>query len=318
MTTVFLPLVMNDWVVVEEPMEKTLGIDVSRWQDNNSTAQQMNFTKAVAMGAKFVFIKSSQRLWTDEDILYNWKTAKRAGLLRGAYHFLDWDVSPKAQAQYAWSIIKDDPGELPPVIDFEYWNPPPTNAYDLLWQYVVEMERLSRKKPIIYTGAFFWDVHGSDAAVWKNYPLWIASYSTQEYMENNMARLTPWDRWTFWQYTSKGDGLAFGAESLDLDMNWFNGSLNDLLVFSGSEIIPEPTQPEPPPIDVILPTLKVISDVRIRTEPSTRTLSTTIRMRKVGEIVKVEEIKINSNTNIWVRDSEGWSAVFYADWQYMK
>lgn len=58
----YLPLIMNNWVVPQEgEMTKTLGIDVSRWQDNNSTAQQMDFTKSVSMGAKFVFIKSSRR-----------------------------------------------------------------------------------------------------------------------------------------------------------------------------------------------------------------------------------------------------------------
>ena len=319
MTTVFMPLVMNEFVVAEEEeqMSYTLGIDVSRWQDNNSTAQQMDFTKSVAMGAKFVFIKSSQALWTDEDILYNWKSAKNAGLLRGAYHFLDWIADPLKQAQYAWSIIQSDPGELPPVIDFEYWNPPPPKAYDLLWQYVVEMEILSGRKPIIYTGAFFWDAHGSDAQVWNDYPLWLASYSTQEYMEYNLDRLTPWDKWTFWQWTDKGDGLAFGAESLGLDMNYFNGSLNDLKVFAGIENIPIPV-PAPPTNVVLLPELKVISDVRIRTLPNTSTVSATIRMRRVGETVNVLDIKVNAVNSVWARDAEGWSAVVHADYKYME
>ena len=79
-------------------MTKTLGIDVSRWQDNNSTAQKMDFAKAHAAGARFVFIKASQQLWTDEDIFYNWKSAKAAGLLRGAYHFLTWDKPGRDQA----------------------------------------------------------------------------------------------------------------------------------------------------------------------------------------------------------------------------
>lgn len=223
-----------------------LGIDVSRWQDNNSTAQQMDFKKSVAQGAKFVFIKSSQALWVDEDILYNWKASKSAGLLRGAYHFLDWIADPRKQAQYAWSIIQSDPGELPPVIDFEYWNPPPPNAYDILWNYVVEMERLSGKKPIIYTGAFFWDKYGTDAKVWTNYPLWIASYTTREYMEGNIAKMMPWNTWAFWQYTDKGDGIAFGAESKGLDMNFFNGSLDDLYKFAGITAV----KPEPQPIDI--------------------------------------------------------------------
>ena len=312
--TVYLPLVMNEFVVAEEePMTYTLGLDVSRWQDDNSTAQQMDFTKSVAMGAKFVFIKSSQRLWTDEDILYNWKTAKAAGLLRGAYHFLDWEVSPKEQAQYAWSVIQNDPGELPPVIDFEYWNPPPANAYDMLWNYVIEMERLSGKKPIIYTGAFFWESYGTQADVWKNYPLWIASYSTQEYMEYNLARLTPWDKWTFWQYSSKGDGIAFGAESLNLDMNYFNGSLNDLLVFSGSEIIPKPVTPSP---ELILPFLTVIRNVNIREEPNTsaKILGTYVPY----QCVDVLEIKPINAVSVWVRTEKGWSAVVHYGVRYME
>lgn len=294
----------------------TFGIDVSRWQDNNSTAQQMDFTKSVAMGAKFVFIKSSQRLWTDEDILYNWKTSKAAGLLRGAYHFLDWDVSPREQAKYAWSIIEHDPGELPPVIDFEYWNPPPPKAYDILWNYVVEMEKLSGKKPIIYTGAFFWDKYGTDAEVWKNYPLWIASYTSQDYMEANIKKLTPWDKWTFWQYTDKGDGLAFGAESLGLDMNWFNGSLDELKAFAGIENLPKPPTPEPPPTSVVLPTLKVLRTVNIRTQPTTSAQA--IGYYVAGNVVKVLEIKPINAVSVWIRTSKGWSAVTHYGMKYME
>ena len=229
-------------------MTRVLGIDVSKWQDKDSTPQMMDFHKSYSAGARFVFIKSSQASYADPDILMNWQNAKNAGLLRGAYHFLTWDVDPRKQAQYAWSIIQADPGELPPVCDFEWWNTPPSNAYDKLWNYVVEMERLSGKKPIIYTGAYFWQAYGTQADVWENYPLWIAAYSNETYMTDLMKRLTPWDRWHFWQYTSKGDGLLFGAESLDLDMNWFNGSMADLLAFAGIE---EP-QPKPAPCDPAL------------------------------------------------------------------
>ncbi|MCJ7518584.1 MAG: hypothetical protein MUO42_02800, partial [Anaerolineaceae bacterium] len=69
------------------------GIDVSHWQNDKSTPQKMDFTKAVKMGAKFVFIKVSERGGIDSDFVYNWKAAKDAGLLRGGYHFLRWDLS---------------------------------------------------------------------------------------------------------------------------------------------------------------------------------------------------------------------------------
>jgi len=183
----------------------------------------------------------------------------------------------------------------------------------MLWNYVIEMERLSGKKPIIYTGAFFWESYGTQADVWKNYPLWIASYSTQEYMEYNLARLTPWDKWTFWQYSSKGDGIAFGAESLNLDMNYFPGTLDELKVFSGSEIIPTP---ELPTTEVILPKLKVIKNVFVRTTPSTAIKE--IATRYPGEVVKVLEIKSFNPVSVWVRDERGWSAVVYYGVRYME
>jgi lysozyme len=297
--------------------EKVLGIDVSRWQDNNSTAQQMDFVKSYAAGARFVFIKSSQANYADEDLLYNWKSAKAAGLLRAAYHFLTWDIDPKIQAQYAWSLIKSDPGELPPIVDFEWWSVIPSNAYDKLWNYVVEMEKLCGKKPIIYTGAFFWNAYGTQADVWKNYPLWIASYSDEAYMLDKVKDLTPWDNWLFWQFSSKGDGKKFGAESLDLDMNWFNGSLNDLYRFAN---ISDPV-PQPPPIEPPLPPITtdvrmmVVSDiVTIREKPS-------IFSKKLGSKTKGEEVFVHDfgGSSCWAQQPDGtWCAIEYINKRYLE
>ncbi|MCJ7520184.1 MAG: hypothetical protein MUO42_11020, partial [Anaerolineaceae bacterium] len=60
--------------------------------------------------------------------------------------------------------------------------------------------------------------------------------------------LEPWKSnkkpWKFWQYTNQGDGLAYGAESKAIDLNWFNGTLDDLKkLASGSG----GTTPPPPP-----------------------------------------------------------------------
>jgi len=233
---------------------RVLGIDVSRWQDDNSTPQMMDFRKSYESGARFVFIKSSQAKYADEDILLNWKNAKAAGLLRGAYHFLTWNYSARVQAQYAWSIIEKDPGELPPVCDFEHWGVVPEKAYDWVWNFVFEMERLSGRVPIIYTGAFFWEKYGTTARIWDRYPLWIASYSSEAYMTGNVKNLTPWSSWTFWQFTDRGDGIAFGAESKQLDMNWFNGSLEDLSTFAD---LKEPCTGEEPSSETEAPPVAV-------------------------------------------------------------
>ena len=91
------------------------GIDISHWQNDKSTPQKMNFAKAKAAGTKFVFIKVSERGGMDEDYFYNWKTAKEAGIPRGGYHFLRWDISGLLQARIFCDLLKDDPGELSPV-----------------------------------------------------------------------------------------------------------------------------------------------------------------------------------------------------------
>lgn|SRR5574340_23194 len=221
---------------------QTLGFDISKWQDNNSTAQQIDFVKAYNAGIRFAMIKSSQALYQDEDILFNWKTCKAAGILRSNYHFLDWVVDPVQQARFAWSLVKADPPEMPPMIDYEFWSVVPANSEDKLWAWLQEMELLCGRPPMIYTGAFFWESQANQDPKWQKYPLVIASYSDRTYMEANVIAKTPWDDWTFWQYTSKGNGPLYGAESASIDLDYFNGSYADLLQFAGVTQ-PEPAQP---------------------------------------------------------------------------
>ena len=232
------------------------GIDVSHWQDDKSTPQKTDFKKAVEQGAKFVFIKVSERGGIDRDFEYNWASAKDAGLLRGGYHFLRWDLSGIMQARIFCDIMKDDPGELPPVADFEappkYINSTAVSHYPsnaLLEQFLVEVETRTGRKPMIYTSPGFWNVHGRNKTTkqfeqkWKYYPLWIAHYF-KTYVEGvtKPMKIYPWDGdWTFWQHSANGDGIAHGAESKSIDLNWFNGDMLELMAFAGQGTI------EPPP-----------------------------------------------------------------------
>jgi hypothetical protein len=43
----------------------------------------------------------------------------------------------------------------------------------------------------------------------------------------------PWKDWMIWQYTDRGDGSYYGCESKQVDLNWFNGTLDDLNKFTG-------------------------------------------------------------------------------------
>ena len=100
-------------------MTTTLGIDCSHWQNDKSTPQKMDFQTAKESGAKFAFIKVSERGGIDQDFEYNWQAAKEAGIPRGGYHFLRWDLPATTQARVFCACLAGDPGELPPVADFE-------------------------------------------------------------------------------------------------------------------------------------------------------------------------------------------------------
>lgn len=213
------------------------GIDVSHWQNDKSTPQKMDFKKAKEAGAQFVFIKVSERGGIDQDFIYNWQAAKDAGLPRGGYHFLRWDLSGLMQARIFCNILKDDPGELPPVADYEA--PPlgslyPSNA--LLMQFLEEVETSLSRRPIIYTSPGYWSTHGRNKttgrfdAKWAYFPLWIAHYFKVMLPTTRPIVPEPWKSntdWTFWQYSATGDGKKFGAESKGIDMNYFNGDMLD-------------------------------------------------------------------------------------------
>jgi lysozyme len=216
----------------------TPGIDVSTWSDIASTPQHMDFSKSVAMGARFVFVKASQATWLDQDWSINWVNSKTAGLIRGAYHYLDWTKPAIEQARFFAGIIKQDPGELPPVLDFECRTGVPNKATALgeCKLFLAELERLTSVVPMIYTGYYFWKEFGSPDVSFKKYPLWIANYTTA------VAPMVPlpWISYTFWQYSANGDGLAYGAESKSIDLNRFLGTYEDLLRFANIATPPIP------------------------------------------------------------------------------
>jgi lysozyme len=252
------------------------GIDVSHWQNNRATPQMMNFTKAYNQGARYVFIKVSERSSIDRDFNYHWQASKAAGLLRGGYHFLRWDLSGLVQARIFCDALKDDPGELPPVADFEapaQGDRYPSNA--LLEQFLIEVENRLGKRPIIYTSPGYWNEHGRDRITrridpkWSYYTLWIAHwFRTYQEGVTKPMEIEPWKSagktWTFWQYTSTGDGLAFGAESKGIDLNWFNGTMAQLRAFAGAGTTPAPTPTPTPDPAPAKPSAAQIADLKNR------------------------------------------------------
>jgi lysozyme len=211
---------------------RATGVDISHWNDAPGTTQRIDFVK-MATKADFVFIKASQNV-PDSDFVYNWGAARAAGLLRGAYHYLDFSTSVNAQVDLFISLLKNDTGELPPIIDVEQ-APPPSNMTALLRYFCDTIESELHVIPALYTGYYYWMAYGSQDEYWKKHPFWLAWWAD----ESVIKVPPPWDKWTFWQYTNKGIGADYGVESAQIDLDYFNGTVDELRAM----VAPKPPLP---------------------------------------------------------------------------
>lgn len=200
------------------------GIDVSHWNG------KIDWSKVAASGISFAFIKATQNS-VDKMFLENVKGAKAAGLLIGAYHYLDNSVTAvdaaKAAAKMFCNAIQSAgvKFDLPPVLDYESKSSGLSAAGTtaVAKAFLEDIERLTGVMPILYTyPAFIGNFSGL-----SKYPLWIARYSTQ-----TPADASGWRRWEFWQYS---DGQAGGTlPSGSRKVNGINGQV-DLNEFDGTE-----------------------------------------------------------------------------------
>jgi lysozyme len=231
--------------------DRALGIDVSVWQDNNSTPQMVNFSKAKAAGASFAFMKSSQGVYVDPDFVMNWQHAGTAGILRGVYHFLDFKNKPANKTANEWAIdqavffygvVKNLKMDFLPVCDFEDSGGLPAGTVRQAFKNFLESYfSISGLRCIIYTRNSFWSVYASADAYWRQYQLWVAQYYYQT-LPANPNLIPPFTTWHFWQFTDKGDGLKYGCESKQVDLNYFNGTVADLYAYAGTPL-PAPVDP---------------------------------------------------------------------------
>jgi lysozyme len=214
------------------------GIDISKHKP------EVDWELVRSQGIRFVYIKATQADdIVDQKFAEHWANAKQAGILRGAYHFMDADVEGKAQAKLFLSTVNLEPGDLPPVLDIERL-PTDTgkgkkggkskdgkskdgkgkkgdkqqadtekiNAQMVdcanSWLEIVRTE--TGRTPLIYSRANFletWLTRKGKSPAWAlKYPIWIAQYFDPPLNENTLpVQAKGWQPFTFWQYSSKGE-----------------------------------------------------------------------------------------------------------------
>lgn len=175
------------------------GIDVSRWQGD------IDWFEVKRAKTAFVYMKATEGAdHLDERFAQNWDGARRAGVPRGAYHFMFWCRTAEEQAAWFKKNVPADADALPPVLDVE-WNShsktcpkriEPELARKKIAYMLKAMQEHTGKRPIIYTDIPF------HADVLEGYhrdqDFWLRSVAAEPH-ERYEGR-----NWKIWQFTTTG------------------------------------------------------------------------------------------------------------------
>jgi hypothetical protein len=224
-------------------MTRATGIDISKWQGAYLP------TKTPPQPVDFVIQRLSYCMTKDEKIKELSTPALQAPMT-GAYHYPSSGAGWKDQCDFFLSLMNN-------VYDFWAWDVEKlfnTNSSGFIGGIVPALKYLSDhsgKPGLLYVnpdvwGTWFQPIQAELLDVFKPYPglppidLWVSHYwtkltdrkpeATPNYWTVRGAENMPHD-WRFWQYDDKGmvnRGKEFGVQSFGLDIDVFNGTVDDL------------------------------------------------------------------------------------------
>lgn len=215
------------------------GIDVSHYQ------KAIEWQKVKDSGVAFTFIKATEGVdFYDEYFDINWSASRRAGVIRGAYHFFLPSVDPVEQANHYLNVVGDilHSSDLPPVLDLES---SPKYVYESFLPLSIEerqqrmetwlnvVAQATNRQPIIYTNLYTWKIFMGNTEDYVKYPLWIANYGAEQpsVPANNWGG----QGWLLWQFSYQGSVPGIYNEAAVVDQNVFKGNLQDMQDWLGIE-----------------------------------------------------------------------------------
>jgi GH25 family lysozyme M1 (1,4-beta-N-acetylmuramidase) len=204
----------------------TEGIDISHWQGT------IDWGKVAAAGKKFAFMKASEDIdYVDPTYQANRAAANANGLLIGAYHFAQPDLTPGdaiAEADHFLDTAQIASGDLLPVLDLEVAGPSGATLtqgqlQDWVRAYLGRIYERTGIRGVIYMSPAFWVKYAGDSTWFANSGykvLWIAHWTTAT-VPTVPADAWGGNGWSFWQYTSSGSVSGITGR---VDLDRFNGT----------------------------------------------------------------------------------------------
>lgn len=199
------------------------GVDLSAYQGD------IDWELLADQNIDFAFIKATEGDdYVDTKFITNWEASQKTALKVGAYHFLNYDTTGKAQAQNFIANVPVSDQNLPPVVDLELYGIYEDNALPkeqvkvILDEFLKELENHYGVKPIIYTTQRIFKMYiGTD---YKDYRIWIVD------LDNAWPETLPnGETFTFWQYSHRGMMDGYDGDETFIDMNLYNGTYAEFI-----------------------------------------------------------------------------------------
>ena len=233
-------------------LENPFIVDVSLYQtivnEKGDIIRHIDWEKAYRRGVRVAILRATIGNYRiDKSCAENYKACLSLGIIPTFYHVMTPEYPAQAQAKY---LIDNIPGAplLPIVIDNELVRKCNRQKITSCTQKLVQLlEEYEGRKPIMYTSQGFWDMWVMPWSGWKNYPLFVAWYPWQlkeAYNNPFPIRRCPRD-WIInkngkrvaehklWQASADGNGKGreYGVWSGDIDLSFYNGSIEDFESF---------------------------------------------------------------------------------------
>jgi len=239
-----------------------------------------------------VFIRAGQALYKDVQFERNWSESKRRDIIRGSYWFYDDRADPLKQADLWATLLSASRPEMECMID---WEINYGGAYGGLKNVVKLMQRMEALgfKTGFYTGYYYFITNSNpvtNAAEYdylKTRPLWLAWYT----LDPSIVLIPkPWQNLWLWQFGTPAAGYVHGTETLNIDMNWFNGT-SDAFYYYYGQTIPQPEG-------------DTEMDYRIKALTNIRTSAPGGEYRDIGDLLVgdvITGVKTIINTYPWIK-----------------
>ncbi len=223
---VLFALARNGTILLNNPSRSQYpvrGVDVSRYQGH------IDWNILASNDICFAFIKATEgSTHVDSCFQYNYEESRKTSLRIGVYHFFSYDSEGQTQADNYIAVVEKTDDMLPPVIDLEFYgdkeqNPPSRDQ--VRKELAIMLDRLEEHygmRPIIYATEKSYALYLADA--FQEYDIWIRNVVTAPHLSDHR-------QWTFWQYTDREKLEGYQGDEKYIDMNVFNGNMEDFLEY---------------------------------------------------------------------------------------